>query len=70
MIVLHRQRDSFVLTTDDAIRNYRVYVTEAQLCVQKIKLSDEKKRNILQFLPATPACYRIKRVAMMAHSLA
>ena len=56
-IVVHRQRDSFVLMADYASRDCRVRIIETQLCVQNVKLSDEKCRNIQQSLPATPACY-------------
>ena len=45
-IVVHRQRDSFVLMADDASRDCRVPIIEAQLCVQCVKLSDEKYKNI------------------------
>ena len=45
-IVLHRQRDSFVLIADDASRDCRVCIIEVQLCVRYVKLSDEKYRNI------------------------
>ena len=31
---------------DDASRDYRVRIIEAQLCVQYLKPSDEKYRNI------------------------
>ena len=69
-IVLHRQRDSFVLMADDASKNYRVCIIEAQLFVQHVKSSNEKCRNIQQFLPATPACYPIRRVVTKTHSVA
>ena len=69
-IVLHRQKDSFVLMTDDASRDCRVRNIETQLCVRYVKLSDEKYRNIQQSLPAIPACYPIKRVVMKIHSVA
>ena len=55
---------------DDASRDCRVRIIEAQLCVRYVKLSDEKYRNIQQSLPATPACYPIKRVVMKTHSVA
>ena len=45
-IVPQRQRDSFVLMADDASRDCRVPIIEAQLCVQCVKLSDEKYKNI------------------------
>ena len=32
-MVLHRQRDSFVLMADDAIRDCRDRIIEAQLCI-------------------------------------
>ena len=35
-----------------------------------VKLSDEKYKNIEQSLPATPACYPVKRVVMRTHSTA
>ena len=63
-IVLHRQRDSFVLMANDASRDCRAHIIEPQLCVRYVKLSDEKYRNIQQFLPATPVCYPIKRVVL------
>ena len=69
-IVLHRQRDSFVLMADDASRYCRVRIIEAQLCVRYVKLSGEKYRNIQQSLPATPACYPIKRAVIKMHSVA
>ena len=52
-IVFHQQRNSFVLMADDTSRNCRVRIIEAQLCVQYVKLSDEKYRKIQQSLPAT-----------------
>ena len=69
-ILLHRQRDSFVLMADDASRDCRVCIIEAQLYARYVKLSDEKYRNIQQFLPATLACYPTKRVVMKMHSVA
>ena len=54
---------------DDASRDCRVCIIEAQLCVRHIKLSDEKYRNIQQSLPATPACYPIKYMVVKAHSV-
>ena len=45
-IVQHRQGDSFVWMADDASRDCRVHVIEAQLYVRPVKLSDEKYRNI------------------------
>ena len=69
-IAFYRQRGSFVLMADDASRDGRVQIREAQLCVRLVKLSDEKYRNIQQSLPATPACYPIKRVVMKTHSVA
>ena len=69
-IVLHRQRDSFVLMLDDASRDCRVCIIRAQLCVLYIKLSDEKNRNIQQSLPATTACYPVKCVVIKTPSLA
>ena len=45
-IVLHQQRESFVVMADDASRDCRVYIIEAQLCVWHVKLSDEKYRKI------------------------
>ena len=68
-IVLHRQRDTFVLIADDPSRDCRVCIIEAQLWVPYVKLSDEKYRNIQQSLPAIPACYPVKRVVMKTHSL-
>ena len=59
--VLHRQRDSSVLMADDASRDCRVRIKEAQLCVRYVKLSDEKYINIQQ---------RNKRVVMNTHSVA
>ena len=56
-IVLHRQ--SFVLMADDASRDCRVRIIEAQFCIRYVKLSDEKYRNIQQSVPATPECYHI-----------
>ena len=53
---------------DDASRDCRVCIIETQLCVQYVKLSDEKYRNIQQSLPATPASYPIKCVVMKTHS--
>ena len=52
---------------DDARRDCRVRIIEAQLCVRYIKLSDEKYRNIQQSLTATQACYPIKRLVMKTH---
>ena len=69
-IVLHRLRDSFVLIADDASRDCRGRIIETQLCVRYVKLSGEKYRNIQQSLPATQACYLIKRVVMKTHSVA
>ena len=68
--VLHRQRDSFVLMADDASRDCRVRIIEAHLFVRYVKLSDEKYKNIQQSLPATPACYSIKRLVMKTYSVA
>ena len=68
-IVLHRQRDSFVLMDDDTSRDCRVRIIEAQVYVRYVKLSDEKYKNIQQSLPATPACYPIKRMVMKTHSV-
>ena len=65
MIVFHRQRHSFVLTTDDASRDSRVCIIEAQLCVRHVKLSDDKYSIIQQSLPAP-----IKYVIMKTHFLA
>ena len=39
-IVLHRQRDSFVLMADNTSRDCRVCIIETQLCVQHVKMSD------------------------------
>ena len=69
-IVLHRQRSSLVLNPDDASRDCRVCIIEAQLCVQHVKLSDGKYRNIQQSLSATPACYPTKHVVMKTHYVA
>ena len=69
-IVLHRQRGSFVLMADDANRDCRVRIIEAQLCVRYVKLSVEKYRNTQQSLPATPACYPTKRVVTKTNSVA
>ena len=49
---------------DDASRDCRVRIIEAQLCVKYVKLPDKKYRDIQQFLLATSACYSIKRVVM------
>ena len=68
-IVLNQQRDSSVLMADDASRDCTVRIIEAQLCVQYVKLSDEKYRNIQQSLPATPACYSFKCMVMKTHSV-
>ena len=54
---------------DDASRDCRVHIIEAQLCVPYVKLSDEKYRNIQQSLPAISACYPIKRMVMKKHSI-
>ena len=59
--VLHRQRDSSILMADDASRDCRVRIKEAQLCVRYVKLSNEKYINIQQ---------RNKRVVMNTHSVA
>ena len=69
-IVFHRRRNSFILMTDDASRDCRVRIIEAQLCVKYVKLPDKKYRDIQQFLLATSACYSIKRVVMKTHSVA
>ena len=69
-IVFHRRRDSFILMADDASRDCRVRIIEAQLCVRYVKLPDKKYRDIQQFLLATSACYSIKRVVMKTHSVA
>ena len=69
-IVFHRRRDSFILMADDASRDCRVRIIEAQLCVKYVKLPDKKYRDIQQFLLATSACYSIKRVVMKTHSVA
>ena len=58
------------MIADDASRDCRVCIIEAQLWVQYVKLSNEKYKNIQQSLPATPACYPIKRVVMKIHSVA
>ena len=55
---------------DDASKDCRVRIIEAQLCIGYVKLSDEKCRNIQQSLPTSPACYPIKRVVMKTHSVA
>ena len=55
---------------DDASADCRVRITEAQLCVWHVKLSDEKYRKIQQSLPVTPPCYPIKCVVMETHSAA
>ena len=55
---------------DDASRDCRVRIIEAQLCVRYVKLPDKKYRDIQQFLLATSACYSIKRVVMKTHSVA
>ena len=55
--------------TYDTIRDCRVRIIKAQLCVRYVKLSYEKYRNIQQSLPVTPACYRIKCVVMKTHSV-
>ena len=60
-IVFHRRRGSFILMADDASRDCRVRIIEAQLCVRYVKLPDKKYRDIQQFLLATSACYSIKR---------
>ena len=70
MIVFHRQRHSFVLTADDASRDPRFCIIEAQLCVRHVKLSDDKYSIIQQSLPATTACCPIKYVIMKTHFLA
>ena len=49
---------------DDASRDCKVGIIEAQLCVQYVILPDEKYRNIQQSLQATLACYPIKRVVI------
>ena len=69
-IVFHRRRGSFILMADDASRDCRVRIIEAQLCVRYVKLPDKKYRDIQQFLLATSACYSIKRVVMKTHSVA
>ena len=69
-IVLHRQRDSFVLMADDTSRDCRVCIIEAQLYVRYVKLSDEEYRNIQQSLPAALACYPTKCVVMKMNSVA
>ena len=60
----------FILMADDASRDCRVRIIEAQLCVKYVKLPDKKYRDIQQFLLATSACYSIKRVVMKTHSVA
>ena len=55
--------------SDDVSRDCRVRIIEAQLCVQHVKLSDEKYRDIQQSSPATPACYPIKDMVMKTHSV-
>ena len=55
---------------DDAGGDCRVRITETELCVRYVKLSDEKYKNIQQSLSATPACYLIKRLVMKTHSVA
>ena len=69
-IVLQRQRGKFVLMAEDASRDCRVGIIEAQLCVRNVILSDEKYRKIQQSLPTTPACYPIKCMVMKTHSVA
>ena len=44
-IVLHRQRDSFVLMADDASKDCRVCITEAQFCVLHANLSNKKMQE-------------------------
>ena len=39
-VVLHQQRDSFVLMADDASKDCRVRIVEIQLCVRYVKLSE------------------------------
>ena len=70
MIMLHRQKHIFVLTADDASKDSRVCIIEAQLCVQHVKLSDDKYSIIQQSLPVTPACCPIKYVVMKTHFVA
>ena len=55
---------------DDASRDCRVCIIEAQLCFGYVKLSDEKYRNIQQSLTATLACYPAKRMVMKTNSIA
>ena len=49
---------------DNRSRDCRVGVIELQLRIRYVKLSNEKYMNIQQSLPATPACYPIKRVVI------
>ena len=49
---------------DNRSRDCRVGVIELQLGIRYVKLSNEKYMNIQQSLPATPACYPVKRVVI------
>ena len=55
---------------DDASRDCRVCIIEAQLCVRHVKWSHKNYRNIQNSLPATPVCYPITRGVMKKHSAA
>ena len=57
------------MMADDASRDCRFCIIEAQLCVRHVNVSDEKFRIIQKSLPATPACYPIKCVVMKTHSV-
>ena len=52
------------MMADKRSRDCRVGVIELQLRIRYVKLSNEKYMNIQQSLPATPACYPIKRVVI------
>ena len=55
------------MMADDASRDCKVCIIEAQFCIWRDKLSDEKYIKIQQCLPTTPTCFPIKWVIMKTH---
>ncbi len=61
-ISFRKSNDDIVVITDDADKHYRVEITEANLYVQKMIVSDEVVTAIERTLLKTPEIYRYNEV--------
>jgi len=69
-LVLHRNRSTFMLMTDNQDEQFKLNILEAVLSLRKVTLTAHKFIEIQKNLETTPARYPINRVDVRAHSVA